>query len=247
MKVTVIGYWHGFPEKDEATSGYLLEHEQCKLLIDCGSGVLAKLQSYCKVEELDAVVLSHYHHDHKADLGPLQYASIIKAAEYPDKQLPIYGHRMDEEQFAGLTFQHVTTGVEYKEEEQAMIGPFTFQFLRTRHPVPCYAMKITVTDGASLVYTADTSYFDQLADFSAGADLLIAECSGYAGEKVTQFGHMTSSCVGKLAARAQPRQVLLSHLPHHGKHQQLIREVLDDYQGAVATAKTGWQYELAGE
>lgn len=78
MKVTVIGYWGGFPAANEATSGYLFEHEGFRMLVDCGSGVLAKLQNYVSVEKLDAVVVSHYHHDHVADIGPLQYARLIK-------------------------------------------------------------------------------------------------------------------------------------------------------------------------
>ena len=46
MKMTVVGFWGGFPEAGEATSGYLFEHDGFRLLVDCGSGVLAQLQKY---------------------------------------------------------------------------------------------------------------------------------------------------------------------------------------------------------
>ena len=45
MKMTVVGFWGGFPEAGEATSGYLFEHDGFLLLVDCGSGVLAQLQN----------------------------------------------------------------------------------------------------------------------------------------------------------------------------------------------------------
>ena len=77
MKMTVVGFWGGFPEAGEATSGYLFEHDGFRLLVDCGSGVLAQLQKYITPSDIDAVVLSHYHHDHVADIGVLQYARLI--------------------------------------------------------------------------------------------------------------------------------------------------------------------------
>ena len=45
MKLTIIGFWGGYPKKNGASSGYLLEHDGFNLLIDCGSGVLAKMQN----------------------------------------------------------------------------------------------------------------------------------------------------------------------------------------------------------
>ncbi len=69
MKVTVIGCCGGFPAANEATSGYLFQSGGYSLLVDCGSAVLSKLFAYVPAEELDAVILSHYHHDHIADIG----------------------------------------------------------------------------------------------------------------------------------------------------------------------------------
>ncbi|KAL0225967.1 hypothetical protein P9112_013295 [Eukaryota sp. TZLM1-RC] len=78
MKLTVIGHWAGYPKANDATSGYLLQHDGFNVLIDCGSGVLSNMLHFVSYTELHAVVISHYHHDHIADVGPLQYARLVE-------------------------------------------------------------------------------------------------------------------------------------------------------------------------
>ncbi|WP_332689469.1 MBL fold metallo-hydrolase [Halalkalibacter lacteus] len=244
MKLTVVGYWHGYPEAGEATSGYLLEEGEWKLLLDCGSGVISSLQKYCDVTDLNGIVLSHYHHDHRADVGVYQYARIInKGLGKAMKNATIYGHRQDEQAFLKLGYKDLLTAQSYDDKKPINIGPFTFTFLQTHHPVPCYAMRIE-TKNKILVYTADSSYFPELADFAIEADLLIAECSGYEGDAIGQFGHMTSEDVGQLAKKSNPTQVLLSHLPHFGNHEQLRTEVAKHFSGTVRLASSGLQLNV---
>ena len=64
---------------------------------------------------------------------------------------PIYGHPFDEEQFSKLTYKTHTAGLAYDPKESLAIGPFTFTFLKTVHPVDCFAMR--VTDGVHSVAT----------------------------------------------------------------------------------------------
>ncbi|MDT8859538.1 MBL fold metallo-hydrolase [Alkalihalobacillus sp. MEB130] len=239
MKLTVVGYWHGYPESGEATSGYLLEEEDYKILLDCGSGVLSSLQAYCSITDLDAVVLSHYHHDHQADIGAYQYARLInKGMGTNMKEATIYGHQDDEQAFSKLEYKGVIKAKAYDDHKSLQIGPFLFTFFKTKHPVPCYAMKIE-SKGKTFVYTADSSYFPELAEFAAEADLLVAECSGYKGDQSAQYGHMTSEDVGKLANISKSKKLVLSHLPHYGNHSQLVNEVQEQYSGDVTLAFTG--------
>lgn len=202
MKVTVIGCYGGFPAANEATSGYLFQSGDYSLLVDCGSAVLSKLFGYVPAEKLDAVVLSHYHHDHIADIGPLQFAkqvgSFLGKGEHT---LPIYGHDADIEQFQKLTYKTHTKGIAYQPDQPLTAGPFTITFLKTIHPVTCYAMRIT--DGShTVVYTADSSYQDSFIPFSKDADLLISECNFYADQDGTSAGHMNSLEAGRIAKEA---------------------------------------------
>jgi ribonuclease BN (tRNA processing enzyme) len=239
MKITVIGYWGGFPAANEATSGYLFQHQGFSLLVDCGSAVLSQLQNYIGIEELDAVILSHYHHDHVADIGPMQYARLVKKAlGFQISELPIYGHAYDKEAFSKLTYKNITKGIAYNPEQPLTIGPFTISFLQTKHPAVCFAMRITA-GGKSVVYTADSSFQDEFIHFSKGADLLISESSFYAGQNAAAAGHMTCSEAAYIAKNANVKHLVLTHLPHFGNHQDLLIGAQAVYDGPITLAKKG--------
>src|SRR5690625_3403193 len=188
MKVTIIGFWGGYPAAGGATSAYLVEEKDFKLLVDAGSGSLSKLQKYINISDIDAVIVSHYHHDHVADIGVLQYARLVQMYLGGSEDiLPIYGHGQDE-RFMNLTHDQ-TKGIVYEPGETLYIGPFTIEFLETKHPVLCYGMRIS--DGKStLVYTADTAYQEDWIHFSKDADLLITDCNFYADQDGAAAGHM---------------------------------------------------------
>ncbi|PAV29273.1 hypothetical protein CIL05_12825 [Virgibacillus profundi] len=238
MKITVIGFWGGYPAPNGATSAYLVEKDDFSLLIDVGSGALSKLQNYKSVSELDAVILSHYHHDHVADIGVLQYARLVQFyVDGKDKVLPIYGHREDQSGFKSLTHQF-TKGIAYDPTKSLKIGPFSITFLKTKHPVPCYGMRIT--DGENvMVYTADTSYQEEWIDFAKHADLLISDCNFYAEQNGSGAGHMTSTEGATIAERANVKELILSHLPQYGDNLQLVHEAKEYYKGYVQLAKEG--------
>lgn len=247
MKWTVIGYWGGYPGEGEATSGYLLEHDGFRLLVDCGSGVLAQLQSYINIKDIDAVILSHYHHDHVADVGPLQFARLIESMtdeELPE--LPIYGHGFNDDEFQRLDHEHYTKGYLYQPYQKLNIGPFEISFLKTDHPVPCFAMRFEA-DGESIVYTADSAYLDEFIHFTEQADLFVSECNFYADQDGRPAGHMNSTDAASIARDAEVGQLLLTHLPHYGEHKSLIQEAGEVFTGSIDVATSGWSWQKANK
>jgi len=65
MKLTVLGCYGPYPKARGACSGYLLESQDTKILIDCGNGVLSRLLEYCgNLNNIDAILISHLHPDH---------------------------------------------------------------------------------------------------------------------------------------------------------------------------------------
>ncbi|WP_174616235.1 MBL fold metallo-hydrolase [Virgibacillus ihumii] len=241
MKLTVIGQWGGYPAPDGATSAYLIEKDGFTLLIDAGSGSLSKLQKYKKVMDLDAVVISHYHADHIADIGVLQYAWLVNSYVTGNKEiLPIYGHTEDREGFEALTHK-CTEGIAYDPEKQLEIGPFTVTFQKTVHPVPCYGMRISDGD-STVVYTADSAFSEAWYDFAKNTDLLITDCNFYADQEGSKAGHMNSIDGAAIAREANVRELLLSHLPQYGDNNKLVEEAEQFFTGTVQLAHSGFTW-----
>ncbi|WP_430787769.1 MBL fold metallo-hydrolase [Virgibacillus flavescens] len=242
MKCTVIGFWGGYPAEGGATSAYLLEKDDFSLLIDVGSGALSTVQKYKHVMEIDAVVLSHYHHDHIADIGVLQYAWLVHSYLREEKEiLPIYGHKENKDKFETLTHQ-CTEGISYDPGKELHVGPFVITFLKTNHPVPCYGMRIT--DGEDvIVYTADTSYKEEWNDFAKEADLLITDCNFYESQDGSAAGHMNSKEGATIASRANVGELMLSHLPQYGDRNDLVLEAQKYFTGKIELAETGRVWE----
>lgn len=239
MKITCLGKWGAYPEAASATSSFLLEESDFRLLIDCGSGGLAGLQQVIPIQELDAVILSHYHHDHVADIGCLQYSMMIQSLLVNrNSPLPIYGHEEGEHLFNTLTYKNFTNAVRISANQLVHIGPWKVEFCPTIHPVYCLAMKFTGSNGQTrIVYTADTGWSDQLVNFAKGADLLVCEASLYNEQKGQVQGHMTAGEAGKLAAKAGARQLVLTHLPHYGVHRDLASQASSVFDGKVQIAR----------
>lgn len=224
MELTVLGCYGGYPYNGIGTSSYLLTSGDYHLLLDCGSGALTALQRYLDPLQLDAVLLTHYHHDHTADVGVLQYFWQLAPGDKKEPVLPIYGHTADQAAFAGLTWPDATVGRAYDPTQTLVLGPFTLTFGETHHPVPAYAPRITETaTGRTLAFTADTAAFAGLTDWAGNANVLLADTNFYADHQGTAW-HLTSTQAGNLARQAQVGQLLLTHLPQTGSLAQLQQE-----------------------
>ncbi|MBE3563207.1 MAG: MBL fold metallo-hydrolase [Hydrogenibacillus schlegelii] len=241
MQLTVLGFWGAYPEAEGATAGYLLEIGRTAVLLDVGSGVLGKLMKYRRPKDLEAVIVTHFHHDHVADLGVLQYAMLLDRKAGGEKELPIYAPPSPEATVRAVEGIEGTTLIPIREGDRLEIGGGRFSFLRTVHPVETLAVRVEA-DGKAIVYTSDTRFFPELVAFSRGADLLIAESSVYAGEDGTPAGHMNAEEAGRLAAEAEVRRLVLTHLPHYGMHHALVEGAAAVFSGPVHLAHTGARY-----
>ena len=72
--LTVLGAAGGYPYAGHACSGYLVEADGKRILLDCGPGVAAKLLADRRAVDLDAIIITHTHPDHTLDLISLGYA-----------------------------------------------------------------------------------------------------------------------------------------------------------------------------
>lgn len=215
MKVTVIGYYGGSAPANEATSAYLVEIGDKYILLDCGTGSLSLLQNLISLNDLDHVILSHYHWDHFSDIGAFIYNRYVRNLIGESKNpLNIYTQKDD---LHSKSFEEFDTNRLYYIDKDSLveIEGAQISFMETKHPLSCLAIKVEYK-GKTLVYTADAGLNEELIEFSMGCDLLITECSLYSGFDGSKSGHMNADDVAKLINKSECKKAIISHLPIYG-------------------------------
>lgn len=246
MRLTILGCMGAYPSHHQGTTGYLLESGDFKLLLDAGSHTLMELSKHIDPLDLDAVILSHYHHDHIADLGVLQYMWQLSSRRNPNRILPIYGHGNDAFHFNDLTMPMVSAGHDYLKVKQLNLGPFSVTFMKTIHPVECYAMRfVENSTGKVFVFTGDSGYMDSFIEFTKDADLFLADTYLFNGSE-NHHAHFTAKESGQIAQKANVKKLVLTHLPEEGDW-QLLKAQAQQAAGenvVVTIAKVGDSYQI---
>src|SRR5262245_44299146 len=88
MRMTVLGGCGAWPDAGQACSGYLVEQDGFRLLLDPGYATVPRLLEQVGAEQVDAVLVTHGHPDHCADLNPLLRARALR--DDPPPPLPVY-------------------------------------------------------------------------------------------------------------------------------------------------------------
>lgn len=220
MRLTTIGCDSACPLAGSATSAYIVEEGECRLMLDCGSGSLSLMQKVFDFDTVGHIILSHFHPDHVADVGVAIYSRLV-SMQLGRGVSPLTVHALEDRDFTTPYSRFAPID----EATRLEIGPFRIRFHRTVHPVPCLAMRLE-TDSGSLVYTADGALDEELVEFCKGADLVIAECSFHPGKgRPAETGHMDPESVSRLAIQALIPRLVLSHLPVYGDRMDILEYV----------------------
>jgi ribonuclease BN (tRNA processing enzyme) len=107
MRLTVIGATGGYPGRGQPCSGYLLRADGFTILIDPGYGVALAVTRH-DAPAVDAVLVSHGHPDHCADLNPILRARAW--AETPLPPLPVHAQAGALDAVLGLDRPEVVAG-----------------------------------------------------------------------------------------------------------------------------------------
>lgn len=229
MRLTVVGSAGSVAGPESAASCYLLEADAgdrtWRVVLDLGSGAIGPLQRYCDPARVDAVVISHGHPDHCADLVGL---SVLRrygpARDEALPRIPLFGPRGlderimqvagagadDRDDLAPFDFTALAHGA------RVSFGPFDLTAARALHPVPALAYRIEgPSEGrgrASLTFTGDTDTCEEVATLAARADVLLAE-AGWAHREINPPGiHMNGTQAGELARVADVGRLLVTHV-----------------------------------
>lgn len=245
MELTILGYKGAYPDQESGTTSYLLRSGDFSLLIDAGSHTFVTLQKYMDPLQLDAAIITHYHADHIADLGVLQYYRQLNGKE-TTQVLPIYGNDEDLCHFHDLTLAGVSKAKVYREGEVTKIGPFDVTYMRTVHPVPCFALRIVERhSGKIFVFTADSGYTDRWLDFAKDADLFLADTFFLSGNENNAF-HFTAKETGEIGLAAHVKRIVATHLRSGIDEEQLKLEIeqASQFKIIVDIAHVGAHYHI---
>jgi ribonuclease BN (tRNA processing enzyme) len=263
VELRVLGKSPAWQDAGGACSGYLVEVEGTRVLLDCGSGVFGKLRSVVDYADVDAVVVSHLHADHILDLVP--YASGLTYA--PRHQpVPVDGWPGTEEPprprllappgardafrrlcaAAGMREEHIETAFaleEYDPAQPARVGAFEIRFQPVPHFLPTQA--VGIADGARrITYSADSSPSEALCDFARDTDLLLIEATLPRPEREGPRGHLTPEEAGEHGRRAGARRLVLTHISDELDAEWARREAERSFGGPVEIAHEGAVYTL---
>jgi ribonuclease BN (tRNA processing enzyme) len=205
LSLTILGSCGSYPGPGRASSGYLVQGASTTVWVDAGLGTMANLQRHVRLEDIDAIVISHEHPDHWGDLMGYHVAAKYYLAR---AHVPVYSPASLRKHayYDGPPFEwnDITNG------DTVAIGGLTFTFSQTDHGPETLAMRID-GDGRSFAYSADTGpgwSFDRLGP---GINLGLCEATYLSGDE-GRARHISARQAGKMARDAGVERLVLTHM-----------------------------------
>ena len=213
-------------------------------VVDCGYGAARQIvTAKLGLLKTKAIFITHHHSDHNADLGNFLVLSWATGLQHP---IDVYGPPRVAK-LIDLALQYHAYDISVRIPDEGRVDPrplfvphefvepgviyrddlITVEALLVRHPpvVPAYAYKFTTPD-RRIVFSGDTTYFEPLADFAGGCDLLVHEVLltsaldrllslNPAATRLREHivaAHTDAEDVGRIAAAAGAKKLALTHL-----------------------------------
>jgi ribonuclease BN (tRNA processing enzyme) len=243
VDLRVLGGGGAWPAAGGACSGYLLEHDGFRLLIDPGYAVLPRLLTLMDATDVDAVLVSHGHPDHCADLNPLLRARVLRDEVASAPALPVFALpgaldavlALDR---PGLLDDAVELHL-FEAGESFTIGPLAVESRPLPHSVPNAGVRLT-GGGRSLVYTGDAAAHPALVELARDADVLLAEAS-FIDVVPDDEGPTLSSArdAGRQAAEAGVGTLVLTHLLPGTDRRRSAAAARASFGGPIRVARPG--------
>jgi ribonuclease BN (tRNA processing enzyme) len=244
VKVTVLGCSGSVPGPDSPASGYLVEQDDFRLVVDLGHGAFGALQRYVDPADVDAIVVSHLHADHCIDLTAyivaLRYGPL---AQRGIERIPLIAPSGTRDRI-GAAYDPLARKLGLQElfgfstPASGEIGPFMLSFATVNHPIQTSAVRIT-SEGRSLVYSADTGESPELVSLAHGADLFLCEASFGPDDEYVPNLHLTGRQAGEHANKAEVGRLVVTHVPPWTSREVQAEEAAKAFDGTIEIATAG--------
>ena len=246
LSLTVLGCATPYPSTDNPCSGYLVSHNDTRVWMDAGTGTLGPLQRHTRLEDLDAIWISHLHADHSADLLTAYYALLY--ADIERDPLPLYGPPGIADRLAAF----LTNGpqrspvesafaiTELHDGHEAEVGSMRLTTRAVEHGLPAFAVRFDA--GASLTYSGDTTPCRSLTELAAGTDVLL--CEAESAVKTSDMAHHTPEDAGDTATEASAGRLIVTHVGRFLTPQEAVTRASARYGGEVGYATPGTTFTV---
>ncbi len=274
IRCLILGSGGAVPTAERAPAGYWVSVDGRGLLVDPGPGALVRLlqspHGPGDLDGVDAVLLSHLHLDHCADVpallfalhspiprgtAPLLLAGPPGTAAWLERLRALYGDWLAPARrtlvvaelppgaaLAPSVAESAMWAMAEAGTSGAAVSAFAANHTERRFSAANLGFRFRDRGGSVLVYSGDGEEGAPLREAAAGADLLVVECS--TPDELATPGHMTPRAVIALCRAAAPRRVVLTHLYPPAARLDLAALVRAGWDGPVEVARDGGLYEV---
>jgi ribonuclease BN (tRNA processing enzyme) len=222
VHLTVIGSSPAWPNPRSAHSGYMLQANGKRLLLDCGPGVLGRLRESETWPKVDAIAITHFHLDHWGDLVPWVWGTFYLSTNGPlpkpelwvqpggTAYLTSLGERLGFPDMFERTFELF----EYQPDTPFEVGKLTVIPTRVPHyMLQTYAFRVESEDHV-LAYSGDSAPSRQLVRAARDADLFVCEATLLRGELDGEpRGHLSLDEAVEAFEESGAKRLLVTHRP----------------------------------
>lgn len=248
VRVRVLGSNGTFATPAGPSAGYLIDDGDTTIWVDAGFGTFAALQRVVDYRSLAAVIITHRHADHSADLFGFYHA--IKHGAEPLVGFPIYSPAGFREAFtdylggAGHEPEPTLRFIAVEDDSEHSIGSIEMRFAATDHPVPTVAIRFEA-DGRTLAYSSDTGPRGTWPSIAERADVFLCEATYQGATENKPFTqHLTAGEAGRIAREQTVDRLVITHIWPMLDPGRSLKEAERSFGKPVGLASVGMVVEV---
>lgn len=249
MRVTILGSGTAIPDAERFPAGVLVRTSTTALCVDLGPGTLRRLAATeVDLTHLDAVLLTHYHTDHCADVAALLFALRNPLLERT-RPLHLIGGPGLHEFLSGLAIAWPWTRLpdgalltDERADGRFSVGDLSVTAVPVVHTASSLAYRLEGSDGTTAAISGDVAGCEGIVEVARNVQLFVCDSATPDGEGLD--GHLTPGSAGAYAARAGVESLCLTHFYPPCEGVDLVEQARCTFDGPIHVARDLLTFEL---